>query len=427
MSLRIAVSILAAVTTAGMAVVTAACAADSPAVGPRVSTTDSAGIQVVEVSGLDLGALPEWRLGAEPLVRIGEVEGPETHVFGRIAAGGLLPGGEVVLLDGQEMWVGVYDTDGAFVRRMGGPGNGPGELRAAGELRVTGPHAFALVDWRLSRVTAFDVSTGAAETREVSLRSCPLPILPDAYPSCGVDGVLADGQLLLVGGLPLSESTQFSSFRIEEVEPRRRLLGLAGGEAVVVLDTVHMEAWTNVHSPEAIWFFATPFRMTEAWAAGDDRVIVVRNEPFELRAWSADGTLDRIVRFDTHPASRVAEHSAALEVAIQAGDNDLLKRYLAEVAWAATVPHFRTVLIDAVGRTWLEDYWPDIDGLGAPAPSWWTVLDTIGVPAARVQAPVAEDILMIGEDRMLVRETDELGVHRAAVFTIEDGGAGPQS
>jgi hypothetical protein len=231
----------------------------------------------------------------------------------------------------------------------------------------------------------------------------------------------------VLSALPLRRRELISEFSIKESEPRPRFLGLVAGDTAMPLDTVHVEPWTEVFDEGIVWFFATPYRLTERWAAGNDRVVIVRNEPFELRTWSNTGALQRIVRFDLPMAARTEAHAQALTTAIEDGDNALHQRYLREVEWRTTVPHFRAVHVDAAGRTWLEDYWPDIDGLGQPERNWWTVLDAAGVPAARVQAPVAEDILMIGEDRMLVRETDDLGVHRAAVFSIERGGSGAQS
>jgi len=403
----------------------AACAADGPAAGPRVSTADSLGIQVVEVTGLDPAALPEWRLGAEPLVRIGEVDGAEEYTFGRITGGLVLVGGQVVVVDGQTQTLGVYDADGTFVRRLGGRGNGPGEFANVWRLRATGPTSFAVYDARLRRITSFDLATGNTDTRPVELDDCALPELAGASPFCqGID-LLAGGELLVVSGIQSAAGSSPTNFTIEEIEPRPRFLGLVAGSSVVALDTVHLEPWTNVHDQGWLWFFPTPFYVTEKWAAGLDRVVNVRDEPFELRTWSNAGDLQRIVRIDLPRAPRTEAHTAALTAAIEAGDNAILQRYIEEAEWRATVPHFRAAVLDAAGRTWLEDYWPDIDGLGAPAPSWWTVLDTVGVPAARIQAPVAEDILMIGDDRILLRETDELGVHRAAVFSIERGGPEP--
>lgn len=60
-------------------------------------------------------------------LRIGQVEGPPELTFGRIAGLAVAETGEVHVVDGQAPAVRVYDPEGAYLRTLGGEGEGPGE------------------------------------------------------------------------------------------------------------------------------------------------------------------------------------------------------------------------------------------------------------------------------------------------------------
>ncbi len=60
--------------------------------------------------------------------RIGALEGPSEYLFGELVDGGFLPGGRIALLDRQAMFLRVYDSIGAHLFSLGGPGEGPGEF-----------------------------------------------------------------------------------------------------------------------------------------------------------------------------------------------------------------------------------------------------------------------------------------------------------
>ncbi len=51
----------------------------------------------------------------------------------------------------------------------------------------------------------------------------------------------------------------------------------------------------------------------------------------------------------------------------------------------------------------------------------WIVLDDGAVPLARMKTGSSKDILEIGSDYVLVRQQDDFGVERLAMFGIEPG------
>jgi hypothetical protein len=64
----------------------------------------------------------------EPVLRIGELDGPEEFTFGAINAIAVAPDGPIYVLDRQALVVRSFDRQGRHLRSFGGRGAGPGEL-----------------------------------------------------------------------------------------------------------------------------------------------------------------------------------------------------------------------------------------------------------------------------------------------------------
>ena len=62
-------------------------------------------------------------------IRIGELDGPDEHLFGRVAALAVGPDGSMYVADHQQKSIRQYDPGGNYVRAAGRYGEGPGEYR----------------------------------------------------------------------------------------------------------------------------------------------------------------------------------------------------------------------------------------------------------------------------------------------------------
>ena len=107
-----------------------ACGAEpGPSAGGPQAVTETRGDTTVvrtlsrSVWGGDATLVPE--------LSIGEMEGPDELLFGRIASIAVDDEGRVHVLDGQALKLRVFDPTGAYIETLGGPGEGPGELRTA--------------------------------------------------------------------------------------------------------------------------------------------------------------------------------------------------------------------------------------------------------------------------------------------------------
>ncbi|MXX33295.1 MAG: hypothetical protein F4Z50_00910, partial [Gemmatimonadetes bacterium] len=113
------------------ALMAVACAADqetdSPA-GVHTEFRDSAGIRIVENANPPEGSRLDWRLGPEPLVSIGKVEGEEPYLFTRIFGATMLSDGRIVIGDDGTKELRVFDRQGNHLETWAGECQGPGEF-----------------------------------------------------------------------------------------------------------------------------------------------------------------------------------------------------------------------------------------------------------------------------------------------------------
>ena len=96
-----------------------------------------------------------------PELRIGEFEGADEYQFASVGFVLPAPGGGVYAWDRTLTALRQYDSTGAFVRRLGGKGGGPGEYEAANGIVRLRDGRLVLWDPRNTRMNVYD-STGAA-------------------------------------------------------------------------------------------------------------------------------------------------------------------------------------------------------------------------------------------------------------------------
>jgi len=102
----------------------AACSGGSQWTG---TVTDSAGVTIVTNTAEGTWTEAErWTLEEE--IRIGSVEGDLNYQFGQVGTIGVDSKGALYVSDIQAQQIKVYSVDGGFLRTIGRPGAGPGEL-----------------------------------------------------------------------------------------------------------------------------------------------------------------------------------------------------------------------------------------------------------------------------------------------------------
>lgn len=162
------------VTTACLAALSlsvAACGTDAPAPSQTGVVTDTIGDTIVvrTLSG------SVWGVDAtlEPEVSIGELDGPEEYLFGRVSSIAVDDQRNVYVLDWQAQQILQYDERGEYVRTLARRGAGPGELDDADQMMFLPDGRLVVRDGGNQRMHLF--GPGALERDEWPLANPHLP------------------------------------------------------------------------------------------------------------------------------------------------------------------------------------------------------------------------------------------------------------
>lgn len=96
-----------------------------------------------------------WRVDAGRAVTIGQAEGADPYVFGRVADVYVADDGRVYVGDMQALDTRVFSPAGEFMTRFGRDGEGPGEFGHIGGIGRAPNGGVAVLDGQLGRVSVF--------------------------------------------------------------------------------------------------------------------------------------------------------------------------------------------------------------------------------------------------------------------------------
>lgn len=394
-----------------------------PASGEWAGTVrDSAGVVVVSnpTEGL-------WRPGEVPAVeeilRIGQIEGAPEYQFGQIVGLNVDDDGNLYVGDSQAREIRVFDASGTFVRRIGRPGSGPGELGPGGTsvFLGRGDTLFA-PDPGQQRVNVFlrdgtfvrsfpisftqGVSVKWTVTPEAELlqqvRHLALPggeqePGPDLVLRRGSDGTIQDTVLVLPAGL----SVQFSSNSTPTIK---------------------------IFEPEPVW------EMTR-----DGRILLAVNSDYRIELRSLDGSVERVIQ---KPFARQAVEEADREAFLtlfretleqQGAPPPAVQMIIQGINFADHYPAFITFMEGPEGSLWVQQirsarqvaaaggtFSPE-DDLGAPD---WDVFDRDGRFLGVVTLPPRFQPGVVRENRIYGVQKDELDVQYVVAVEVRGGTLG---
>ena len=154
------------------------------------------------------------------------------------------------------------------------------------------------------------------------------------------------------------------------------------------------------------------FRQNREVGLWGDLVCIGSIHGYEIKAYRADGTLARIVRRGHVPrAPTQADYDHFVS---QLPVTGLVHHESAQIA--ESFPAFTEFMGDGAGHLWVREY--DFPLEPRPAPLW-TVFDPAGLVLGFVETPAELDIKEIGEDYILGRVVDEMGVEEFQVWPLE--------
>lgn len=335
----------------------AACGGDAAA-GALATRADSAGIEIVTNAAAAWPAGTGWRISPTPAVQVSaRDDGDRRYDLLRVSGGRVLPGGDILVAVAGHRELRVYGPDGSWRLTIGREGEGPGEMRSAGNLVLAGDTLF-LADNQLRRLSAFRLD-GAF------LTSWPYPavegggqVLPTAR--------LADGRWL---------ATEFASFTagqvtagISRVPVTWRLvsadLAAVEGEVVQLAGTERLISVTSGQGGQvmAMRVMSLPLARATAAVGGPDFLLTGDNDRPELRQYTPGGTLSRIIRWQAASIpvdGALLDRMKAAELRRWEGNAEMVEQIEAMYGTPPTlgaVPAFAGLHRDAEGAIWVREF-----------------------------------------------------------------------
>ncbi|MDE2782296.1 MAG: 6-bladed beta-propeller [Gemmatimonadota bacterium] len=387
-------------------------AADAESLARQAVIRDSAGVRIVENPRPPADTRLGWEVGTEPAVSIGALEGEEPYLLDRVRGALTLADGRIVVADIGSNELRVFDAWGRYQSTWGGTGDGPGEFEnLLGFDRWPGD---SLITWFAQgrRLTVFDNRGhfGRTFALEGAIHRSPEVALPT-------------GRILASEAIP---ETILRDLRQDGLHRREDLYQVHGaeGEQQARLGTFYATETHREYSGSRIRVMSLLFDHDIASFMWGDLVVVAPNYSYEIRAFDADGTLRRIVRRDHEVIARTASHvDAYIEDRVtreperlRADRRRTLRERYEGIPLPETHPAFVTAIADALDHLWVQEY--RLPGEGDAAPLW-TIFDPQGRVLGLVETPAGvTDIYEIGDNHILGRATDDLGVEYVQAWPL---------
>ena len=381
---------------------------DQGAARPASEIRDSAGILITENARPADGSRLGWRIGPEPTVAIGAVEGEEPYLLHSVRSAFRKPDGRIVVANGGANDVRVFTSTGTHLVSWGGKGGGPGEFRNLSWVAPWPVDSIVTWDGGNSRLLFFDASGNYGRSVDLP-RTSPRPM-----------AVRHDGTILSV------RQRERLGLTIVEIRDGH------GGLHASIGTYLNSELITAMGAggPEPVPPAFGQELVTTAWG---DLIVATWNKPYEIRVFGADGNLARTVRREHVPvvpteADRqvfLDERMAFYGISVNSNTGERVSEsllqerimpFLESLPLAEHFPAFSTVLADDTGHLWVREY--DLPREENPAPLW-TVFDPEGRVLGFVETPAGLDILQIGEDFILGRVKDEFEVVYVQLWPLE--------
>lgn len=374
---------------------------------------DSSGVRVVDLPSPSTTS-PVFALSETPVYRVGW--GDEDRQFERVVAGALRLDGSAVVGDaGGTLEVVFLSQTGSVEAIVGGPGDGPGELRSIFALLAFAGDTVAVQDPENARITMF-APAGELGTVPLKLRGSPRLL-----------GIGDQGDLLL--GPPLyvvvGRRYETSWLGVPLVA-----LSTSSGEA----DTLASADWDQSISEGG---GRSPFMSGGFATVADGAFVVGRGDRPELRWLNHRGAVRQIARWHEPPRAVSSADVDAWEVEMRAAYDRVgtipqadideaistMKEAIGGTAPffgpAGGMPGYGGLLSDPLGNVWIAAYRvPRVR-----SPGRYFVVSPRGAWLGWVDIPAGLRVLAIGTDRVLGVEEDELDRQAVVMYELTQAGS----
>ena len=360
---------------------------------------DSAGIRIIE-SAEATGARPlGWSISQKPTVDIGAVEGEAAYTFSDIE--GITRRGQyIIVLDGASSELRYYDESGAYRRKVGRRGGGPGESVYPQLVPSLALDSLIVFDRRNGRFTVFDLNGRVVRT------SGSTRLIGHAL------GAVAERVLLLqtnmrfrTGEGPSSTSAAFfwASTRTGQGES----IGSFAGRSVFQMN---MPGTPGVQ-------FNVPFDVMPTGAVNSSGLLINDGEGPDILHFDAHGKLREIFRVlrsqRQASAADLDAYTRAQARRLHRETIEVMKRAHARMQLPKNLPVYQSLLVDRLGWIWAQKYRIDRD-----AADHWVVFDPTGRARGTVAMPEGLEVHEIGADYILAQWKDDFDVEHVRQYSL---------
>lgn len=374
--------------------------------GIRWTEWDSVGVIIVDNEPPAPESRLGWSIGAQPSISIGSVDSGEANQLFAVTDATRLSDGRIVVANSGSNELRVFNPDGSHAGTWGGQGEGPGEFTSYSPTAVLswpGDSVAAPNPWAL-RMSIFD--TDGNHGRDISLGG-GFPDFVDLLPN---------GRIL--ARAPNVSSSATGSGGTARWEDGWGILA-ADGALHASLGIHPGSEFHAVFGPDGTIQGGRPLpfargAMGTAW--GEFAAIGV-SDSYEIKGYAADGTLARIIRRGGDLGSPTWANVEALYTELYAGmpDEQVASALndARDLPLVEAFPAFSEIVADLSGNLWVQEY--QMPGETAVV---WTVFDPDGRIQGLIEIPHGLEVFEIGEEYVLGRVRDELGVEYVQVWPL---------
>lgn len=391
----------------GVFLFVAGCAAGDASVG--FERVDSAGVWIARSSAPAWEERGGFTVDPAPIVEIGVAEGEEAYQLFRVFSAVRMPDGRILVGNAGSQEVRVYDEAGRHIQSVGRVGAGPAEFGEFSSLRIClTPDGFLVEDGANDRANVFG--------SDLSFRTILKPeALPGTRPP-SVIGCFKDGSLLTWTPAGTGALQGADGEILRSTSHYHRQLG--DGSYDVRLAEVPTQPRVVNQVGQVTNYPFIPLTAAPVVAPGTARLYVGADDGGSIDVRALDGTLAGRIEWPArgrHARTEIWDRFVSEALADMDEDRrpQYARLYEREMPVPDSTPAYRALLEDARGHLWVERY-----RLPWETARVWEVFEPDGRWLGSVEMPAGLTVFQIGDDFVLGRHLDELGIERVRVHPL---------
>lgn len=373
---------------------------------PATTTEDSAGVAIIRSSGAAWKKGTGWRLPEAPRISIGADLDDEKSSFSAIRGAIRLSDSRIVVADRGNDELRVFGPDGVLLKTVGRSGEGPGEYRSLWSIGPLPGDSFFAYDSELVRVSIYDDTAGFVQVVRLPVFFAAVDRLPDGR----WVGATSEGGL---GSAPTPSTPR----GIMRPEAAVIVLDGNGSEPDTIATVLGHESYVG-----QVWgrvgVMPAPFGRTFSLVVRGQELLFALGESLGFDVRSPAGELVTRVQGPALTREIGPEEATAYRTAMMAGFSAVVGESMETLLDQAGLPAEKALVSDMLttpgGMVWLSAYqnYRYYTGL-------WHVIDPKGAYLGEVQLPHRFELLEAGDDYLLGKWRDDLGVNSIRMYEID--------